>query len=396
MLSRCNRALRLAAGLGGVRFAIAMDFSVSTSSWYKSPSEVPFTGPYAATRSMLDYSWHVHYVPERQALQDSIVSRFLANGVRSERPWLVYTAGPMGAGKSHTLRYLHSIGAFPLDRFTWVDADKIKSLLPDMPGYVRHNRASAGTLTHKESGFIAEIIEKEALRASKCVLVDGSLRDRDWYARWFGRVRAEFPQYRIAIVLVTASRERVYERAKKRAAITAREVPLAVLDDAIEKVPRSYEALAPLSDYSVVIDNDAKDGVPSVVPPETLESFKAAWLDVLSVPIDRRSEAEAGAGAGGAGAQPGADHASMAWLLRSESEMYASLMKEGENIASDGSIIRRAENGTTKEEQATQTGAEATPGASASAAGRATALSSSSSSPSAYSGAVGGAEKGKQ
>ena len=128
----------------------------------------------------------------------------------------------MGAGKSHTLRTLNAQGLFPLDRFTRVDPDVIKGLLPDMPGYLERDRARAGALTHKESGFIAEIATLEAMRASRSLVVDGTLRDTTWYARWFARVRSGFSHYRIAILMVTAPRERVYERARRRAAVTAR------------------------------------------------------------------------------------------------------------------------------------------------------------------------------
>jgi hypothetical protein len=73
-------------------------FSLSTAELYRSPVPV-FAGPFAATRATLDYSWHVHYTAERQAVQDAIVEGFLSGGTSCDRPWLVYTAGPMGAGE---------------------------------------------------------------------------------------------------------------------------------------------------------------------------------------------------------------------------------------------------------------------------------------------------------
>ena len=271
-------------------------------------AEPPFVGPYHETRAGLDYSYHLRYVEERQRVQDAIVTRFLAGGssvvaplgggcggtgsgesgsaapANAPRPWLVYTAGAMGAGKSHTLRWLHSQGLFPLERFVWVDPDAIKGMLPDMRGYVQHNRARAGALTHKESGFIAEIVTLEAMRRSKCLVVDGTLRDRAWYARWFGRVRAEFPEYRIAILMITAPRELIYRRALRRAAVTAREVHADTLDEAIAQVPVSFAALAPLADFTAVLVNEDDESPPKLQPPVTHEAFSRMWDDVRRAP----------------------------------------------------------------------------------------------------------------
>ena len=208
-----------------------------------------------------------------------------ASSARGTGPWLVYTAGAMGAGKSHTLRFLHAQGLFPLDRFIWVDPDAIKGLLPDMRGYLAHNRSQAGTLTHKESGFIAEIVTLEAMRSSKCLVVDGTLRDRDWYSRWFGRVRSEFPHYRIAILMITAPRERIYERAQRRGAVTSRVVSRATLDEAIDQVPVSFSALAPLADFTATFFNDEdNEAGPRLQPPHTREAFSATWDDVRAAP----------------------------------------------------------------------------------------------------------------
>lgn len=81
----------------------AMSTSISTEARWASATEV-FTGPFAITRALLDYKWHSHYIPERQAVQDTIISKLLCGGVRVEKPWLIYTAGPMGAGEKHEPR----------------------------------------------------------------------------------------------------------------------------------------------------------------------------------------------------------------------------------------------------------------------------------------------------
>ncbi len=53
--------------------------------------------------------------------------------------------------------------------------------------------------------YIAEIAQEIAMQGSMNVWVDGSLRDHEWYAQRFKNLRKRFPQYKIAILAITAS-----------------------------------------------------------------------------------------------------------------------------------------------------------------------------------------------
>jgi hypothetical protein len=66
-------------------------------------------------------------------------------------------------------------------------------------------------MTHKEAGFIAEILTLTASQAGKNVLQDGSLRDSDWYQVYFARLKDDFPSAWQAILHVTAPREAVFQ-----------------------------------------------------------------------------------------------------------------------------------------------------------------------------------------
>lgn len=108
------------------------------------------------------------------------------------------------------------------------------------------------------------------------MLQDGSLRDSDWYKAYFARLREEFPSVRQAILHVTAPREAVFERAAARAKATGRIVPKALLEAALEQVPRSVEVLSPLVDYYAELNNADKV---ELVKPEgsTWEEFTEVW-----------------------------------------------------------------------------------------------------------------------
>ena len=129
----------------------------------ESSSSTLFCGKYAHIRSQLDYNYHSFYDPQRQLLQDEIILRLMnATTIRhyseadihdsttfsnmrittsdacnssttktsrgttycsspSSKPWIVFTAGAMGAGKTHTIRILAEHQYFPLEAFVTVD-----------------------------------------------------------------------------------------------------------------------------------------------------------------------------------------------------------------------------------------------------------------------------------
>ena len=157
--------------------------------------DLEFHGKYTSLRSKLDYNYHSNYSKSRQLLQDSIIDSILnatfildqqgqVCGTPSQ-PWIVFTAGAMGAGKTHSLRQLASRGRFPLHSFVTVDPDDIRHHLPEFSHYLKTNPERAGEWTRKEAGFVAELLTQVALEQGKNVLVDGSLRDASWYRRYF-------------------------------------------------------------------------------------------------------------------------------------------------------------------------------------------------------------------
>jgi hypothetical protein len=67
---------------------------------------------------------------------------------------------------------------------------------------------------------------------------------------------------------------------QSRALVTGRIVPLAVLEAALEQVPRSVEILAPLVDYYAEINNPENAPDIELVKPvgSNWEEFRRTWL----------------------------------------------------------------------------------------------------------------------
>ena len=256
-------ALRGRLEQDGMHGAVPSDFnySLATADYYADPA-APHTGKYASVRESLDTSFHVQYSAARQALQDRLLDDALScqSGeacAPSASPWIVFTAGAMGSGKSRTFEYLCEKGIVPLQNIQILDSDMFKASLPEWRGYLEREPLAAGFHTRRESGYLLEIAQEAALRERRHIWVDGSLRDGEWYAREFARIRADHPAYKIAIVHVVASRKVVMRRVQSRAAVTGRHVPEAEIDDSMRRVPAAVGLLAPLADFLAVVDNSA-------------------------------------------------------------------------------------------------------------------------------------------
>ena len=61
-----------------------------------------------------------------------------------EKPWIVFTAGPMGVGKGHVLRYLEQMGVLNLQDFVQSLPDWFREQFPEYDGYVAYNNQMAG------------------------------------------------------------------------------------------------------------------------------------------------------------------------------------------------------------------------------------------------------------
>lgn len=198
------------------------NYNRSTEDMYRS-KDGQLYGKYKEVRNRLDYSFHSIYSKDRVYFQDRLIDSFLGDKVVNTtdnnscsfpaKPWIVFTAGAMGAGKSHTIKELDQRGYFPLQSFVTVDPDQIRHNLPEFDNFALYNPDNAGYLTRKECGMISEIIIELALDRGQNVLVDGTLRDADWYLGFFQNIRNSHPNTRIAILHVTAPRESVMENA---------------------------------------------------------------------------------------------------------------------------------------------------------------------------------------
>jgi len=170
-------------------------------------------------------------------------------------PWIVYTCGPMGAGKGHVLSWMSRNGFFPIEDIVHIDPDHFKKLMPEWEKYTKVSDR-AGDLCHQESCLMQEIAQEVAMGGSQNIWVDGSLRDGEWFAKVFCDIRRRFPHYKIAIFEIGASEAVVRQRIAKRAADTGRDVPEHLILASLKSVASSLDLLTPLCDFVARISNE--------------------------------------------------------------------------------------------------------------------------------------------
>eukprot|EP00050_Salpingoeca_kvevrii_P009904 m.5432 g.5432 ORF g.5432 m.5432 type:complete len:556 (+) comp2513_c0_seq1:125-1792(+) len=129
------------------------DYSKSTNDNYQAPYG-KFFGELVRHRKTRDYDYHVNYTKERQLWQDDVIRNIAQRTEPQSRPWIVFTCGAMGAGKGYSLSWMSRHDFFPLENIVRIDPDHFKHLMPEWPEYIARDSDHAGSLTHRESGYI--------------------------------------------------------------------------------------------------------------------------------------------------------------------------------------------------------------------------------------------------
>jgi len=223
-----------------------------------STRDILLCGRYVRARSCLDYSWHKPYPPDRQLLQDAIVSEELNDKPSIERPWLYLMAGTMGAGKTHSIKKW--LGRDVFRNFVLADIDRIKHRLPEMKQLLEDDPRNADKIVHSEASTVHEVLFRTAIDKRNNVIIDGTLRDGKFFESLLNTWKGdEDIPHRIVIFHVVASLNTCLRRAIKRGGETKRIVPPEYIDASISDTEIAIRRLRYLADEYVVIHNDADD-----------------------------------------------------------------------------------------------------------------------------------------
>ncbi|TDJ09307.1 MAG: hypothetical protein E2O68_00520 [Deltaproteobacteria bacterium] len=223
-------------------------------------------GKYKAIKDKLDHSYHGIYTKGRQKFHDKIIGDYM-KGIKltgsRKKPRVIFTAGPMGVGKGYALEKLNAC-TYPQGNFVTVDPDRIKNYLPEFKEQInlRKNlsaeiKAGAAGYVHKESGYLAEIIQEIAFKSKLDIIVDGSLKDLGWTRMLMKKFKSK--GYKIEIIYVNAKSQIILKRVKERARKTGRDIPRDTVLVNISEVSNTVKILTKergLVDKFIEINNE--------------------------------------------------------------------------------------------------------------------------------------------
>lgn len=164
---------------------------------------------------------------------------------------------------------MSATGILQLERVSKIDPDAFKLKMPEWKIYQDNNKTNiAGSMTHAESSYVAEIAQHLAMQNSMDVWIDGSLRNHEWYEKELKRIRQRHPQYRIAIIVITAPDEMIDRNIKRRAAETGRDIPQELRRaSSIKEINHGVAKLTHLADLVASVHNSPHTGVNAVSEP---------------------------------------------------------------------------------------------------------------------------------
>ena len=206
-------------------------------------STMTYKSPYQSIRDTLDYAYHSKPSEHRIQCEDKFITTHLTKPYTCRpEPQLLFTAGAMGAGKSHFLSTLPY-------KYVLIDPDEIASSMPPFESSDISFRPAEqveeveGTRARHEARLITEILLQAAMQRRADVVLDGSLRSYQWYLQNIPQLRHKHPDYRVDLVHIHCPLPEVLKRAHKRALKTGRQVPNTLIERSWKDSRRAISVL---------------------------------------------------------------------------------------------------------------------------------------------------------
>lgn len=196
------------------------------------------------------------YTRERIKLHDTIVKAFLKDSKPvspDETPVAIVMMGGTASGKSTIRKKAYGIGNAAI-----MDADEIKTKLPEYRKAVRLRYDGAATMSHEESSMLAKRVKNEAVATRRNVVIDGTGANAEKYLDEIRKLKAA--GYHVALVMPDVDVEDALARANVRAEKTGWRVMPEFVRDAYAKIPGNFFKIAAEVDEAKLYNNRVDGG----------------------------------------------------------------------------------------------------------------------------------------
>ncbi len=185
---------------------------------------------------------------------DAIVTKLLLGAVAFKKPWITYTCGAYGSGKSHTIKHLK----FLQTGMVHIDPDAIKTLLADEKNAPVYLADEKNTSIHLEATFVSTLAEFAVFHRGLSAIIDGSLHNYVWYEEYLSKQRLKYPAYNWCLVHVDCNLQTALTRCAIRGKETKRTIPEDLVAAIHAKIPTALVKLQSHFDCIVMINNQDK------------------------------------------------------------------------------------------------------------------------------------------
>ena len=196
------------------------------------------------------------YTPERKVLHEKIIEKILSEGIPAPEgttPIAIMTGGGGASGKGTILRELIAQGHIPSEGVINVDADHIKTMLPEYNSILRDNDSRAAFVVHEESSDIAKIITQRAQAQRMHLIIDKTLAKEK--SSLIQIERFKDAGYDVALVGVTIDIKEALIRALERYYSSGRLPPANIMVAAHIGFNKAFETYAKAVNRVLLFDN---------------------------------------------------------------------------------------------------------------------------------------------
>jgi hypothetical protein len=232
------------------------------------------------------------WTPERAALHKRIYDRMLASPTRAAvaEQEIAFMAGGPASGKSWIKLGPEMAGHLPDDAVR-VDADEMKSVLPEYGILTEAKRPDNASRVHEESSVLAKRLYKAAVLDGQHVVFDG-IGGSDSFPRTVSAAvrrgrRGPHPT-KVSVTYVTADLEAALERALKRAEEEGRVVDEQVIRDGHRKSSAQFEAVVATGALVRVFDTNGEPKLIAIAEGGNLTVMDRDLFDRFIAKKDKR------------------------------------------------------------------------------------------------------------